>query len=71
MLRRLLNHVNQRFRFNYVLGNGPAVAPSSSDFDDDEEESEGELDLLSEEERDAIDVAGTAEMLSPDGGEAA
>ena len=63
VLRRMLNHVNQRFRFNYVLGNGPAVAPSSSDFDDDEEESEGELDLLSEEERDAIDVANTAEML--------
>ena len=65
VLRRLLNHVNQRFRFNYVLGNGPAVAPRSSDFDDDEEEeSEGELDLLSEEERDAIDVASTAEMLA-------
>ena len=64
VLRRLLNHVNQRFRFNYVLGNGPAVAPRSSDFDDDEEESEGELDLLSEEERNAIDVASTAEMLA-------
>ena len=64
VLRRLLNHVNQRFRFNYVLGNGPAVAPRSSDFDDDEEESEGELDLLSEEEGDALDVASTAEMLA-------
>ena len=63
VLRRLLNHVNQRYRFNYVLGNGPAVAPRSSDFDDDEEESTGELDLLSEEEKDAIDVASTAEML--------
>ena len=63
VLRRLLNHVNQRFRFNYVLGNGPTVAPRSSDFDDDEEESEGELDLLFEEERDAIDVASTAAML--------
>ena len=64
VLRRLLNHVNQRFRFNYVLGGGPAFAPSSSDFDDDEEESEDELDLLSEEERDAIDVATTTEMLA-------
>ena len=64
VLRRLLNHVNQRFRFNYVLGNGPAVVPQGSDFDDDEEESEGELDLLSEEERDAIDVASTAAMLA-------
>ena len=64
VLRHLLNHVNQRFRFSYVLGNGPAVAPRSSDFDDDEEESEGELDLLSEEEGDSIDVASTAEMLA-------
>ena len=32
-MRRLLMHVNQRFRFNYVLGNGPVK--SISDFDDD------------------------------------
>jgi hypothetical protein len=32
-MRRLLMHVNQRFRFNYVLGNGPIK--SNSDFDDD------------------------------------
>ncbi len=63
VLRHLLNHVNQRFRFNYVLGNGPAVVPRCSDFDDDDEESEGEVDLPSEEERDVIDVAGTTEML--------
>ena len=63
VLRHLLNHVNQRFRFSYVLGTGPTVTPSSSDFEDEEEESEGELDLLSEEERDVIDVASTAEML--------
>ena len=64
VLRHLLNHVNQRFRFSYVLGNGPNVAPCSSDFDDDEEESEDELDLLYEEERDSIDVGSTAEMLA-------
>jgi energy-coupling factor transporter ATP-binding protein EcfA2 len=32
-MRRLLMHVNQRFRFNYVLGNGPVK--DTSDFDDD------------------------------------
>lgn len=32
-MRRLLTHVNQRFRFNYVLGNGPVK--DISDFDDD------------------------------------
>ena len=32
-MRRLLTHVNQRFRFNYVLGNGPVK--DTSGFDDD------------------------------------
>ena len=71
VLRHLLNHVNQRFRFSYVLGNGPTATPRSSDFDDDEEdfddddeESEGDLDVLSEVERDNIDMASTAEMLA-------
>ena len=64
VLRRLLNHVNQRYRFNYVLGSGPVVTPHSSDFDDDEEEATDEPDLLSEEEHDAIDVESTTEMLA-------
>ncbi len=63
VLRRLLNHVNQRFRFSYVLGTGPTIAACSQDFDEDVEESEGEADLLSEDERDAIDLAGTEELL--------
>lgn len=36
ILRRMLNHVNQRYRFSYVLGNGPALA--TTDFDDAEDE---------------------------------
>ena len=38
-MRRLLTHVNQRFRFNYVLGNG--TVKDTSDFDDDDD---GEAD---------------------------
>lgn len=34
VLRKLLMHVNQRFRFNYVLGNGP----QDSDTDDEDDE---------------------------------
>lgn len=64
VLRHLLNHVNQRFRFSYVLGNGPAASSRSSDFDDEEEKSEVEAELFSEEERDAVDVASTAELLA-------
>ncbi|MGH8192993.1 MAG: hypothetical protein ACREQ8_01150 [Woeseiaceae bacterium] len=63
VLRRLLNHVSQRFRFSYVLGNGPTTALRVPDFDDDEDESEGAADLFSEDERDVIDVASTAELL--------
>ena len=32
-MRRLLTHVNQRFRFNYVLGNGPVKDTSDFAFD--------------------------------------
>ena len=64
VLRRLLNHVNQRFRFSYVLGNGSPAAVLESDFEDDEEEPEGEPAILSAEERDAIDLGDTERLLS-------
>ena len=64
VLRRLLNHVNQRFRFSYVLGNGSPVAVPGSDFEDGEEESGGEPDLLSAEERNTIDLGDTERLLS-------
>ena len=32
-MRRLLTHVNQRFRFNYVLGNGPVKDTRDFAFD--------------------------------------
>ena len=64
VLRRLLNHVNQRFRFSYVLGNGSPAAVLGSDFEDNEEESGGEPDLLSAEERNAIDLGDTDRLLS-------
>ncbi len=38
VLRALLNHVNQRFRFSYVLGNGPKAETSVADFDDEDED---------------------------------
>ena len=51
--------------FHWALGHRPAAAAPSSDFDDEEEEeSEVEPDLLSVEERDAIDLAGTEELLA-------
>jgi len=37
VLRKLLMHVNQRFRFNYVLGNGAARGTSDANEDDEDE----------------------------------
>ena len=44
-MRRLLMHVNQRFRFNYVLGNGPVKGISDFDEDnkDDSEADDGDV----------------------------
>ncbi len=62
VLRRLLNHVNQRFRFSYVLGNGPKAAVCNSDFDEDELD---DIDvLLPIEDEDAIDTGHTEDLLA-------
>ena len=63
LLRRLLNHVNQRFRFSYVLGNGPAADPSGSDFDDEEDEPETQPEIAPEVDNDGIDLAITEKLL--------
>ena len=61
ILRKLLMHVNQRFRFNYILGNGPQ-APGS---DDDDEDDSDAPDLIEENADDqAIDLDSTNELLS-------
>ena len=63
VLRRLLNHVDQRFRFNYVLGNGPKTEPDISDFDE-ESESEDDVESFLNDEPEAIDLAATNELLA-------
>jgi hypothetical protein len=37
VLRKLLMHVNQRFRFNYILGNGPSAHPPEDEDEDDDD----------------------------------
>jgi len=44
ILRKLLMHVNQRFRFNYILGNGPLELTARDEDDEDEETSFIDLD---------------------------
>jgi hypothetical protein len=36
VLRKLLMHVNQRFRFNYILGNGPQSPEADDEYDEDD-----------------------------------
>ena len=64
VLRRLLNHVDQRFRFNYVLGNGPKATQSIPDFDDEDEKAEEDAELFSAEDLGVIDLAATGELLA-------
>ena len=63
VLRKLVMHVNQRFRFNYVLGNGPKG--SASDDDDDDAEDDGRFELVDENPAEpVIDLEATNAMLS-------
>lgn len=58
VLRKLLMHVNQRFRFNYILGNG-AKLPLDDD-DDDDEDADSDP---SEGAQDSIDMEATSALL--------
>ncbi len=63
ILQRMLNHVNQRFRFSYVLGNG-AAGPANADEDDEENEEEQDPGLFSPEELGEIDLEETNKLLA-------
>lgn len=58
--RRMLDHVNQRFRFSYILGRG--VIADSADLADDDFEDDG--DELNPEDYGAIDLAVTVGVIS-------
>ena len=66
VLRSLLQHVDQRMRFNYVLGNGPI---SEDDLDDeDKDDLDEELDSnepeLAPEAPEGLDLDRTSELLA-------
>lgn len=65
VLRKLLAHVNQRFRFNYILGNGPkgpALGDEGEEEDDDEDD--GEVLIDESKERKGVDLEATNALLS-------
>ncbi len=45
IMRRMLSHVNQRFRFNYILGNGPKLNIEEFDEDEDYEDVSTDIEL--------------------------
>ena len=49
VLPRLLDHVEQRFRFSYVLGRGPTTTQRSGLFGDEDEGRDGEIGELAGE----------------------
>ncbi|MBL8528857.1 MAG: hypothetical protein JNL68_14310 [Burkholderiales bacterium] len=59
VLRKLLMHVNQRFRFNYVLGNGPQTGDADDEDDDQVVEPTDETAADS-----AIDLEATNALLT-------
>lgn len=61
VLRKLLMHVNQRFRFNYVLGNGPQTADTDDEDDDENDAAEPEGEASSDG---VIDLAATNALLT-------
>lgn len=61
VLRKLLMHVNQRFRFNYVLGNGPRAAGTDDDEDDEDEAAEPTEETAADG---AIDLDATDALLT-------
>lgn len=65
ILRKLLMHVNQRFRFNYILGDGPKLATASDDDDDDDDDESEPIAELAEDEagNQIIDVSATSALL--------
>lgn len=63
VLRSLLNHVDQRFRFNYILGNGPRTMQRIHDFDDEDDEPNEEVELSTTGEVGEIDLPFTDELL--------
>ncbi|MBS0659124.1 MAG: hypothetical protein JSR82_12855 [Verrucomicrobia bacterium] len=63
VIRKLLMHVNQRFRFNYVLGNGPEALAQQDE--DDEESENGGLDAAEFSAEDgSVDLHATNAILT-------
>ncbi|SRR6266568_3250395 len=64
ILRRLLNHVNQRFRFSYILGNGPSARGKDFDAEDEEADEGSGAESFTPSDLGEIDLDATNELLT-------
>jgi hypothetical protein len=62
ILRRLLNHVDQRYRFSYILGTGSDLIPGITD-EEDEDEDGSESPPPEDDDGVSIDLSHTNEVL--------
>jgi hypothetical protein len=63
VLRKLLMHVNQRFRFTYVLGGGPNQQAADEDDEDDDDNQVGSVEDISDPADNSIDLEATNALL--------
>ena len=63
ILRSMLQHVDQRMRFNYVFGNGPIAEDELEDEDEFEEESSSSVLELAPDMSKSIDLSQTNDIL--------
>jgi hypothetical protein len=66
IVRKLLMHINQRFRFNYILGNGAQVTTEDGDDDTDDDDEDVTMPPTNDEELlvDDIDLQATNTLLA-------
>jgi hypothetical protein len=62
VLTRLLDHVNQRYRFSYVLGKTQSKSDAAFGFEDDDDVAD-DGDANSDDAAEAFDTASTTELL--------
>ncbi|MEO8314996.1 MAG: hypothetical protein ABI645_09400 [Pseudomonadota bacterium] len=64
VLRKLLMHVNQRFRFTYVLGGGPNQQPVDEDDEEEDDEQTDAVENVLDPTDKAIDLEATNALLA-------
>jgi len=63
VVRRILDHINQRFRFSYVLGRPALESGTEDDLEDDGDDDDAVAELIDPEDYGSIDLESTSAVL--------